>query len=101
MFAMIRPTRNRVAITWLVMLLVMSCPILRHIPSQLDIFDLNQIPVYVMFLFGRLPIRFLDAITFHRFVPKSEGFLVFPGGVWQRWRVESSWPTSAARGVII
>ena len=76
MFAMIRPTRNRVAITGLVMLLVMFCPILRLIPPQLDILDLNEIPGYVMLLFGRLPIRLFDAITFDRFVSKSGGFLV-------------------------
>lgn len=72
------PTKKKIISSLLVVIVLWSTLLLRLIPPSVDIFDLREIPGFVMVPFGRIPISIFDWITANRYAPKGEGFLVFP-----------------------
>jgi len=74
----LRPDARKVLTTGALIGAVLLCLTLRQIPVQVDILDLREVPEFVVFLFGRIPIELFDFATDGAFRPQGEGFLVFP-----------------------
>ena len=72
------PTIKKASWTIAGMAILFSTLFLRILPPSIDILGLRELPKYLVFVFGRIPISFFDCVTSNRYTPKGEGFLVFP-----------------------
>ena len=72
------PDRQKLITTAIVVCVIIASFALRAIPVQFDVFDLRNVPEFVVFVFGRIPIAIFDFLTNEAFLPRGDGFLVFP-----------------------
>lgn len=72
------PHRQKLLTTGVILGVIITSLALRTIPVEIDILDLREVPEFVVFIFGRVPIEIFDFLTGEAFAPRGEGFLVFP-----------------------
>jgi hypothetical protein len=72
------PNRQKLFTTCMILGVAIASLSFRAIPVQIDILDLREVPEFVVFVFGRIPIEIFDFITNEAFASRGEGFLVFP-----------------------
>jgi hypothetical protein len=72
------PTIRKVLWTIAGIAILLSTFFLRMLPPSIDILDLRELPNYLAFIFGRIPISLFDWVTSNRYTPGGEGFLIFP-----------------------
>jgi hypothetical protein len=74
----LHPDRQKLLTTCVILGVVIALLALRAIPVQIDFLDLREVPEFVVFVFGRIPIEIFDFVTNEAFASRGEGFLVFP-----------------------
>ena len=78
MNSFLRPNRDKLLLWLGISVTLVGTLLFNLIPPSIDILDLHRIPAAVYTALGRWPIDLFDYLTWSRFRPKSESFLVFP-----------------------